>query len=86
MVADTEWLTTQDAAVSLRFTRKTIASWCARGVFPGAQKFPNDSPRSEWRIPPSAVEAVRRRQAELDPLPRTRLDALMDAAMKRRVA
>lgn len=74
--------TATDVAQMLGFTPKTIREWCARGVFPGAAKFPDDRPRSEWRIPPADVETIRHRRAEA-PVSRDRLDQLMDAAMAR---
>ena len=73
--------TTTDVATILDFTPKTIREWCARGVFPGAEKFPDDSPRSEWRIPPADVETMKRRRVEARPISRDRLDELMDAAL-----
>lgn len=76
-----EVYTTADVAEMLRFSPKTIREWCARGVFPGAEKHPNDEPRSEWRIPAADIEAYKRRKVEREPVPRDRLDELMDAAM-----
>lgn len=73
--------TAADVADILGFTPKTIRAWCARGVFPGAQKFPDDTPRAEWRIPPGDVETLKRRRVEARTIPRDRLDALMDAAL-----
>ena len=73
--------TAADVADILGFTPKTIRAWCARGVFPGAQKFPDDTPRAEWRIPSTDVEAIKRRHATTKPIPRDRLDQLMDAAL-----
>lgn len=75
------WLTSADVADSLGFTPKTVREWCAKGVFPGAQKFPDNAPRSEWRIPASDVEAMKRDRASVQPIPRDRLDELMDAAL-----
>lgn len=77
----TNWYTTADVAVSLGFTAKTIREWCKAGVFPGAQKFPDDRPRAEWRIPSADVEAVKRRRAKVTPISHDRLDQLMDAAL-----
>lgn len=74
--------TATDVALILGFTPKTIREWCSRGKFPGAQKFPDDSPRSEWRIPRDAVEAIQRREASA-PVTRDRLEQLMDAALAR---
>lgn len=73
--------TVNDVAEMLDFTPKTIRAWCARGVFPGAKKYPDDSPRSEWRIPATDVETVKRRRTEPTVIPRDRLDQLMDAAL-----
>ena len=75
------WLTVADVAAMLRYTPKSIRAWCARGVFPGAKKFPNNAPRSEWRIPAGDVEAMKRDRATTTPVPRDRLDQLMDAAL-----
>lgn len=75
------WYTATDVAAALDFTPKTVRDWCARGVFPGARKFPNDAPRSEWRIPAGDVEAIQHQRAATQPIPRDRLDQLMDAAM-----
>lgn len=72
---------TADVAQMLGFTRKTIAEWCARGKFPGAKKFPDDSPRSEWRIPAEDIEAIKRRRSGTTPVSRDRLEQLMDAAL-----
>ncbi len=66
------------------FSAKTIREWCKHGVFPGAEKFPDDRPRSEWRIPREDVEAkLRRKSAGAEPVSRERLDQLMDAALAR---
>lgn len=73
--------TPTDVARILGFTPKTIRSWCAQGVFPGAQKFPDDAPRSEWRIPSGDVEAIKHRRAATRPVSRDRLDQLMDAVL-----
>lgn len=72
--------TTTEVAEELGFTRKTVAEWCKRGKFPGAQKFPDDSPRSEWRIPLGDVEAIKSRRVASALISRSRLDELMDAA------
>ena len=77
------YYTAGDVAQILGFTPKTIREWCSRGIFPGALKLPDASPRSEWRIPPSDVEARRRGRAAAGPISRDRLDQLMDAAMAR---
>jgi hypothetical protein len=73
--------TPADVARMLGFTPKTIRSWCANGVFPNARKWPNNNPRSEWRIPAHDVEAQRRRQAGALPVDRNRLNELMDLAL-----
>lgn len=78
--------TPTDVADLLGFTPKTIRAWCARGVFPGAKKYPDDAPRSEWRIPADDVEAIRRRTSTAQPISRDRLDQLMDAALATRSA
>lgn len=77
----TRWLTPTDVAGMLRFTPKTVRAWCARGVFPGAQKYPDNSPRSEWRIPATDVEAMKRDRSTAERVPRDRLNQLMDAAL-----
>lgn len=74
----TAWQTTADVARALGFTEKTIRSWCVRGIFPGAIKFPDNSPRSEWRIPSGDVEARKRRVTDPRTIPRDRIDQLMD--------
>lgn len=73
--------TPADVARLLGFTPKTIRSWCARGVFPGARKHPDNRPRSEWRIPARDVEAYQRRRTHTIPVTNDRLDELMDAAL-----
>lgn len=75
--------TAADVGMILGFTAKTIRAWCQRGVFPGAKKFPDNSPRSEWRIPPEDVAQIKRARAAKLPVTRDRLDQLMDAAMKK---
>ncbi|WP_163540801.1 helix-turn-helix domain-containing protein [Occultella kanbiaonis] len=75
------YFTPVDVASLLGFTPKTIRQWCTRGKFPGARKFPDSAPRSEWRIPSGDVEAMKRRHAASTPIPRDRLEQLMDAAM-----
>ena len=75
------WLTPTDVADSLGFTAKTVRAWCARGVFPGARKYPDTAPRSEWRIPATDVEAMKQQRTTRQPIPRDRLDQLMDAAL-----
>ncbi|MGJ9371828.1 helix-turn-helix domain-containing protein [Nesterenkonia sp. CF4.4] len=54
----THWLTAEQVAQTLGFTSKTIRSWCVQGRFPNAKKFPDDKPRSEWRIPESDVRLL----------------------------
>lgn len=81
MTAGTARYTPADVANLLGFTPKTIRAWCAKGVFPGARKFPDDAPRSEWRIPPADVEALRRKSAAPKYVSSSRLDELMDAAL-----
>lgn len=78
---NTAWYTTADVAGTLGFTSKTIREWCKDGVFPGAQKFPDNRPRAEWRIPSSDVEAVKRQRTAVTPISHDRLDQLMDAAL-----
>lgn len=75
------YYTAADVAQILGFTAKTIREWCARGIFPGAIKLPDASPRSEWRIPPGDVEARQRGRASSAPVSRDRLERLMDAAL-----
>lgn len=70
---------TADVAQMLGFSRKTIAEWCKRGKFPGALKFPDDSPRSEWRIPMEDVEAKKRGRVASTPVSRDRIAELMAA-------
>lgn len=77
------WLTPNDVAGTLGFTAKTVRAWCARGVFPGARKYPDNAPRSEWRIPATDVEAMKRDRTTSTPVPRDRLDQLMDQALAR---
>lgn len=76
-------LTTRDVSLIVGFTPKTIREWCARGVFPGAKKFPDESPRSEWRIPAGAVETLKRDRIMTQPPSRDRLDELMTAALNK---
>ena len=76
-----DWYTPADVAGMLQYTPKTVREWCARGVFPGAMKFPDDRPTSTWRIPSTDVEALKRERATTQPIPRDRLDQLMDAAL-----
>lgn len=63
----TAMLSTDDAALMLGFKAKTIRAWCARGVFPGARKLPDDAPRSAWRIPEADVANVKSRRAVEQP-------------------
>lgn len=81
MSRPTKWFTPADVAGILKYTPKTIREWCKRGIFPGAQKFPDDRPTSTWRIPSADVEALKRDRAAATPIPRDRLDELMDAAL-----
>ena len=83
MAAHATLYTATDVAGILGFTAKTIRAWCQRGVFPGAKKFPDDSPRSEWRIPPEDVARVKRKRVEAAPISKDRLDQLMDAALRK---
>lgn len=59
----THWLTAEQAAQTLGFTSKTIRNWCVQGRFPNARKFPDDKPRSEWRIPESDLHEHKDRRA-----------------------
>lgn len=77
----TPYYTTGDVAGMFNVARKTVAKWCSSGVYPGAIKTGSGSAKSEWRIPAGDVEAKRRRRAESQPVPRDRLDQLMDAAL-----
>lgn len=80
----TTWLTAVDVGRELNFTPKTIREWCAKGIFPGAAKWPNDQPRAKWRIPREDVEALKRERMEgTTSVPNSRLDELMDAALAR---
>lgn len=56
------WLTVAETAEALGFRPKTIRQWCADGRLPNAAKWPDDKPRSEWRIPEDDVTAVRERR------------------------
>ena len=79
----TAWLTVADVAARLNFHPKTIRSWCARGIFPGAAKWPDNGPTSEWRIPDSDVEALVRERTSPTVVSRNHLDELMNAAMQK---
>lgn len=81
MSAREVWYTSADVAGILGFTAKTIRSWCGRGIFPGAKKYPDNEPRSEWRIPATDVNALKVNRAATQTVSRDRLDALMDAAL-----
>lgn len=71
----THWLTAAEAAADLRYTPKTIRVWCIESqkaveagrpeeaVFPNARKYPDDKPRSEWRIPETDLHEVKDRRA-----------------------
>lgn len=59
----THWLTAAEAAADLRYTPKTIRTWCKEGRFPNARKYPDDKPRSEWRIPETDLHDIKDRRA-----------------------
>lgn len=78
-----KYLTVADVADRLGFTPKTIRLWCARGIFPGAAKWPDNGPTSEWRIPSEDVEALVRERTSPTVVSRNRLDDLMNAAIQK---
>lgn len=71
----THWLTAAEVAHELRYTAKTIRNWCIESqksvlngrpeaaVFPNAKKYPDDKPRSEWRIPEEDLSELRAKRA-----------------------
>lgn len=71
----THWLTPAEVAGALRYTPKTIRAWCVesqkavedgrpeQAVFPNAKKYPDDKPRSEWRIPETDLHELKDRRA-----------------------
>lgn len=60
-------LSVTEAAETLHFRPKTIRAWCAKGVFPNARKYPDDKPRSEWRIPESDIQQLKTDRAAHQP-------------------
>lgn len=60
-------LSVTDAAEILHFKPKTIRAWCAKGVFPNARKYPDDKPRSEWRIPETDIQQLKTDRAAHQP-------------------
>ncbi|GAA1453376.1 helix-turn-helix domain-containing protein [Nesterenkonia lacusekhoensis] len=60
-------LSVTDAAELLHFKPKTIRAWCAKGVFPNARKYPDDKPRSEWRIPETDIHELEAQRRERPP-------------------
>ena len=49
----TRWLTPEETAEELSFSRSTILVHCRTGKLPGARKF-----GGEWRIPRTALDPV----------------------------
>ena len=72
----------RDAAEALSVQPRTIRDWINRGKLPGAYKVPDNSQRSEWRIPADSIEGVRRRKSTEQALPHD-LDSLMERALSR---
>lgn len=77
-------LTVRDVAAKLNFHPKTIREWCARGVFPGAAKWPNNGKTAQWRIPAEDVAALERARTSPSTPSNDRLQELMDAALASR--
>ncbi|WP_258933245.1 helix-turn-helix domain-containing protein [Nesterenkonia pannonica] len=61
------YLSVADVATIIGFKPKTIRSWCSQGRFPNARKFPDDKPRSEWRIPEKDVADFKAKKAVESP-------------------
>lgn len=61
-------LTVNDLAERMNRKPSTVRTWCERGELPGAYR----NRGREWRIPPSAVEAMQREQAKQQRAPRSR--------------
>ncbi len=70
-----------DVAEAFGVKPRTIRDWIKRGKLQ-AYKVPDDTPRSEYRVPASEVERIKNRSARAEQLPQD-LDALMDRALKR---
>jgi predicted DNA-binding transcriptional regulator AlpA len=50
-------LTAEEVAAMMDVCVKTVWKWCADGSLPGAYRLPNSI---HWRIPPEAVEALKK--------------------------
>ncbi len=58
-------LTVQQVAAEFSKGHSTIRTWIARGELPGAYRLHG----REWRIPRTAIDAMQRRESELDRQP-----------------
>lgn len=55
-MSEQQELVISDAAKSLRTSRASVRQWCESGLIDGAYQLPN----GHWRIPPAAVELLKR--------------------------